>query len=184
MIKNKIYIFIIITILVILNFYSLYSNIKLRIYTNTLKTQYEDLKRDKVYGSIEVVTTFRHPEIVIPQNDYLLVVLFADRGCSSCYEYEVPNLNKLYQNYSSNIIVYYVGNNSMTLDDASPEFQYTQISPYYPILDTDFVLTNTTIFLLDKNSVIQQVYKAEIGNRSKSSIFYNRIASYMSSRAL
>lgn len=66
----------------------------------------------------------------------------------------------------------------MYLDNASPEFPYLQISPYYPLLDIEFELTNTTIFLVDENSLIQQVYRAEIGNRSKSSSFYHRMNSF------
>ena len=175
--SNKKLLIVLVIVLIITNTYSLYSNIKYKHSSVLLTRQLENYSKDKVLGSVEAVTTFIHPQIALPQNQSTLVVLFADKGCSTCYEYEIPNLNNLYHQFSSNIQVYYVGNNSMYLDNASPEFTYLQISPYLPLLDIEFELTNTTIFLIDENSLIQQVYRAEIGNRSKSNNFYLRMNS-------
>lgn len=176
--NNKKLLSLLVFVLLFTNAYSLYSNLKYKHSILLLSRQIEIFTNDKVMGAVETVTRFSHPQITLPQNQSTLVVIFTDKGCTTCYEYEIPNLNNLYRHYSSNIQVYYVGNNSMYLDNASPEFSYLQISPNYPLLDIEFKLTNTTIFLVDKNSLIQQVYRAEIGNRSKSNSFYHRMNSF------
>lgn len=165
--------------LIALNIFSLYSNLKRQHEVNQLTQLLEELESEIVWGGVDVFARITHPDISLPSQGLTLVVLFTDKSCPSCLVYEVSYLNDFYSQHGAFVQVYYVSHKQPDLANYGADFPFNHISPNQPLLDTDFTFTNTVAFLVDGQSVVQQVYRAEVGNKNKSRLFYKRMASLM-----
>lgn len=165
--------------LIALNIFSLYFNLKRQHEVNQLAQRLEELESEIVWGGVDVFAKITHPDIYLTSEGLTLVVLFTDKSCPSCLLYEVSYLNDFYSQHGAFVQVYYVSHEQPDLANYGADFPFNHISPNQSLLDTDFDLSNTVAILVDSQGVVQQVYRAEVGNQNKCRLFYQRMASLM-----
>lgn len=101
---------IVIFVLLACNIFLLYTNIDRQNEINALVAA-QNVEPETTITAGEILaqnTKVIHPEVILPNTGVSLVVFFTIRSCSSCLEYEVPNLNTFYEQFSENTEAYLI----------------------------------------------------------------------------
>jgi|SRR5690554_2413074 len=164
-----------IVLLLSMNIFLMYSNIKAKETLKTFIANSELIIHNKSLSGQKLI----HPDIDLNKKGLTLSILVPNTSCSSCLEFEVPNMNELYEKYKSQVKVYILGQNSNYLKSYGFKYPVKVIDRVDPIFDMDYEFSNPIALLTSSNGYIYDDYVAEVGNSIKSFDFYNRMSSFL-----
>lgn len=169
----------IIILLILLNLFMLYTNIKRHNQLNILTKQLMECEQNSRLSSSKWKKP-RLPEYLIRGNSKLLLItFFSDGGCAPCIREEIEFINELYTKYNSFINIYLIGDNNINLTSFGANFDYEVIAEQGELYKLR--VENPVSILIDRNRTIQFIHYAEPGNSEKSRSFYNRVRSLFES---
>jgi hypothetical protein len=164
-----------------LNIFLLYTNVQRQNEINTLRSV-QSIKPTTTSSapSLSKDATLIHPDIALQTEGLTVSVIVPQNSCSSCLDFEVPNINKLYNQHSEEVQVYILGQNERFL--APYGFKHTArvIDPMQPVFkNQEFDFMNPVAVVSDAEGTIHNFYAAEVGNKEKSDRFYARMDRFL-----
>ncbi|MEX0779013.1 MAG: hypothetical protein WD491_08990 [Balneolales bacterium] len=167
----------------IFNIFLLYTNADYRKHIEQLysQVQFQEALEYQSYSSVVNNARITHSGIKLRDSGMSLLVFFTDRGCPSCIESEILNLQDFYNKHPQNIQAYLLSSNESFTSLYEVNFPLKVINPNETILDEELNFDNPVAILTDSNGMVQNIYVAEVGNKEKSSNFYKRMTSFFNS---
>lgn len=144
----------------------------------------ELLNSSNVWGYEKVGTSpssIKNDEIKLPQKGLYLISVLTEKGCVTCLENEIRNLNELYAQYEDLIYVYIQSENKRYFEQFYITFPVIFISSKDKILDNNFTFHNPVTMVVDSSRYVHLIDVAEVGNSSKKNHFYNQVRSIFQS---
>ncbi|MTI88316.1 MAG: hypothetical protein FH748_10140 [Balneolaceae bacterium] len=187
--KDKTFVLIII-LLGLLNVWSLYTNNQRQAQIDSYKSQIQKMSlfgkgTNPDWGFEKVGKTpakIVAPEVDIKKEGLTISIFFTDRGCLTCVENEVKNINQLFQDHTSKLNVYLMSHNKSYLSRLfGAKFVYKNLDPEVKVLDNDFDFGNPVVLITDVNGLVHRIHIGEKENVKKSDQFYKELDSLLSS---
>lgn len=175
---------IVIFVLLTCNVFLLYTNIDRQNEINALATVQNVEPETTMLSAGEILdqnTKIVHPEVALPKTGVSLVVFFTIRSCSSCLEYEVPNLNSFYNQFPENTEAYLITGGKPFLEKYGATFDAKIISPADSVFNASIPVDNSVAAVVDSSGTVQSIYLSEVGNKPKSDRFYERMNTFFNS---
>lgn len=164
-------------LLLTMNVFLLYTNIERQNEINVLNAQKKSFDQRSLVGLGEI-DSLKHSEVQFKGAGFFLSIFIPPASCSSCLEFEVPNINNLYDEHSEKVEVYILGQNDKFLNTYGFTHNVMVINPMEPVFDEEFNFMNPVAVLTDSLGVVHDFYVAEVGNVKASDRFYKRMDSF------
>lgn len=168
----------VIALLVGLNVLLLYLNMD-------LQTKVEDMEIENASWGFEQAgeSTARisHSAVSTPDSSLSLMVFLTDKGCMSCVENEVRNLNEFHKKFNNHLQVYIIAPDTTYLEQLYVTFPVKPIDRDEAVLDREFNFMNPGALVTDANGMVQAINVSEVGKPGKQNRFYERMASLFQS---
>lgn len=168
----------IITIFVGLNVVLLYFNIDLQ---NKIENAAAESSSWGFEQAGESTARIMHPEVSTPDSSLSLMVFLTDKGCMSCVENEVRNLNEFHKKFNEHLQVYILAPDTAYLEQLYVTFPVKPINPEEAVLDREFNFMNPVALVTDANGMVQMINVSEVGKPGKQNSFYERTSSLFQS---
>lgn len=169
---------ILIIILIGLNIFLVYSNI----------TKQNEIRSMIVKESqTEISSTYKKALFLLETEDTLslstniaLLIFITDRSCIACIKTEINFINKIWDNFSDQMSIIYVGSEqSDVLKQFDINFDYKIIKSYKNFFNREINIENPTSFLVLNKKTVFDVHIAEQGSSKKSELFFNRMEVFL-----
>lgn len=160
-----------------LNLFLLYTNVQRQNEINNLRSS----NSKTTAASTPILSkeaTLIHPDIALKPDGLSFSIIVPQNSCSSCLEFEVPNINDLYREYPDQVQLYILGQDEQFLSPYGFTHTSQVIDPMKPVFDHEFDFVNPVAVITDSEGIIHKFYAAEVGNVEKSDRFYKRIESF------
>lgn len=123
--------------------------------------------------------TLTHSDITLNPKGFTVSIIVPQSSCSSCLEYEAPNINELYKKHPEQVRVYILGQNARLLSPYGFEYSARAIDPRNRVFDSEFDFMNPVAVVTGPEGTIHNFYAAEVGNIEKSNRFYARMDRFL-----
>lgn len=161
-----------------LNVFLLYTNIQRQNEINNLRSVQSKVTTASAV-TLSKDASLIHPDIILNRTGLTFSIIVPQNSCSSCLEFEVPNINELYQEYPEQVQVYVLGQNERFLFPYGFTNQVPVIDPMKPVFDHEFDFMNPVAVVTDSDGIIHNFYAAEVGNAEKSDRFYKKMDRFL-----
>lgn len=180
---NKIYLYAVISVLVILNIFSLFriNNQKYRLsnFERTLNNLEQLIQRFEFQDSIFYSENlFKYRNGI--EGPFKLIVIIPDKSCRSCLQYDQDIITSLQKKYPEYISIYYVTDNpeESYIKKLNPEFDYSFIGYNNEIFDSKNVIPpfkNLTYLLIDNDYRLISMHTTDWYQLEKSDLFVSKV---------
>lgn len=164
--------------LVGLNVFLLYTNIQRQNEINNLRSVHSKATTASA-PTLSKDASLIHPDIILNPTGLTFSIIVPQNSCSSCLEFEVPNLKELHKKHSKQVQVYVLGQNERFLFPYGFTSQVPVVDPMKPVFDHEFDFMNPVAVVTDSAGTIYDFYVAEVGNVEKSDQFYKKMDRFL-----
>lgn len=153
-------------VLILTNIYILNDNIRLKSKISSLEELYVVNNPITMYDMVSTISIL-HSEVKMESEDILLSIFIPENSCTSCLEFEIPNISNLYSKFPEKVNVYVI-EGSHILDGFVFDFTPNQIRDEEVIFDQEIEFSNPLAVLSNNEGEVLRFYIAEISRPNKS----------------